>query len=132
MRIDRISSVSGGSIAAGLLAKSWASLRFENGVAGNLRETFISSVLDMTSRLIDVRVGIAGFLPFVSAGNRLAALYDDKAFQDMRLGDLPDHCRTGRPSSSTRRTCRRAGSSDSPSNTSPTGGRSSPTIRTCA
>ncbi|MGX1100781.1 patatin-like phospholipase family protein [Amorphus sp. MBR-141] len=89
-RIDRISSVSGGSIAAGLLAKSWASLRFEDGIAVNLRETFIASVLEMTAQSIDVRVSIAGFVPFISAGNHLAALYNDKAFHDMRLGDLPD------------------------------------------
>lgn len=89
-RIDRISSVSGGSIAAGLLAKSWSSLKFENGVAINLREVFIAAVLDMTAHSIDVRVSLAGFLPFVSAGNRLAALYDNRAFHNMRLSDLPD------------------------------------------
>lgn len=89
-RIDRISSVSGGSIASGLLAKSWPQLTFQDGVATNLDDTFVRSVLDITARSLDVRVSIAGFLPFVSAGNRLADLYDQFAFGGMMLSDLPD------------------------------------------
>ena len=40
-RLDRISSVSGGSITAGVLAARWSALQFEGGVAKDLRELVI-------------------------------------------------------------------------------------------
>lgn len=88
-RIDRVSSVSGGSIAAGILAMNWSNLSFDaNGVATNLEEHFLAPVLAATSRTLDIRVSIGGFLPFVSAGNRLATLYDKFIFDGMKLRDL--------------------------------------------
>lgn len=90
-RIDRISSVSGGSITAGILAKCWSDLEFdEEGVAINLNACFVQPVLKATSRTLDIRVGFSGFLPFVSAGNRLASLYDRFIFDGMKLRNLPD------------------------------------------
>lgn len=92
-KIDRISSVSGGSITAGILAKAWPKLAFNaKGIASasSLKTHFIKPILKATSRTLDVRVGFAGFLPFTSAGNRLADLYDDHIFDGMGLKDLPD------------------------------------------
>jgi NTE family protein len=93
-RLDRISSVSGGSITAGLLARAWSRLRFDaaTGVADPalLREHFLEPVKAATARTLDVRVGISGFLPFVSAGNKLAELYDRHVFEGTLLGALPE------------------------------------------
>lgn len=91
-RLDRISSVSGGSIASGILGMNWHRLDFdETGFATNLGEAFVRPCLEATARTLDIRVSIAGFLPFVSAGNRLAALYDKYIFHDFKLADLPEH-----------------------------------------
>ena len=94
-RLDRISSVSGGSITTGILAQAWPHLAAafdSDGVAPRdvLDRHFIEPVLAATRRSLDVRVGLLGFLPFVSAGNRLADLYDEHIFRGMMLGDLPE------------------------------------------
>src|SRR5579862_5105639 len=49
-RIDRISSVSGGSITAGLLAVRWNDLKFQNGVASAYREQIAEPLLEFTKR----------------------------------------------------------------------------------
>ncbi|WP_055121129.1 patatin-like phospholipase family protein [Roseibium album] len=94
-RIDRISSVSGGSITNGILAKAWLKLDFDpaTGVASenSIRTHFLDVVRNATSRTLDVRTGFAGFLPFVSAGNRLASLYDRYIFDGIWLAELPEH-----------------------------------------
>src|SRR5688572_11493263 len=41
-KIDRISSVSGGSITAAVLAMNWGRLTFQNGVATNFEELFLA------------------------------------------------------------------------------------------
>ncbi|WP_118134700.1 patatin-like phospholipase family protein [Oceanicella sp. SM1341] len=93
-RIDRVSSVSGGSITSGLLAKAWRKLPFDaaTGIAppDALHAAFTEPVLEATARTLDIRVGLAGFLPFVSAGNRLADLYDRHVFDGFALKDLPE------------------------------------------
>lgn len=93
-KIDRISSVSGGSITNGILAMAWNRLNFDaaTGVASadSIRQHFLKVVREATSRTLDVRTGFAGFLPFVSAGNRLAKLYDRFVFDGMRLAEMPD------------------------------------------
>jgi NTE family protein len=89
-RLSRISSVSGGSICAGILGMNWSRLTFDaNGVATNLREVFVKPCLDATARTLDIRVSLAGFLPFVSAGNRLSHLYDRFIFNGFKLNALP-------------------------------------------
>jgi NTE family protein len=94
-KINRISSVSGGSITSGLLARAWSNLAFDpqTGVADPavLKARFLKPVLAATARTLDIRVGIEGFLPFQSAGNRLARLYDRYIFGGMRLAELPAH-----------------------------------------
>ena len=95
-KIDRVSSVSGGSITAAILARAWPELEFDaaTGIASaySIREHFTKPTMAATSRTLDVRVGFASFLPFQSAGNRLAKLYDKFIFDGMLLRDIP-----GRP-----------------------------------
>ena len=90
-RLSRVSSVSGGSICAGILGMNWSALKFDaQGVAGNLGDVFVKPCLDATSRTLDIRVSIEGLLPFVSAGNRLSHLYDRYIFNGFKLRDLPE------------------------------------------
>src|SRR5664279_3500026 len=53
-KLDRISSVSGGSITAGVLGLNWSKLKFNsNGVAGNLDECCTAPLRAMGLRTID-------------------------------------------------------------------------------
>src|SRR5262249_21307818 len=88
-RLHRISSVSGGSITSGILAQSWDRLTFTNRIATNFVGGVIAEILLDTPRPPDVRVSLEGFLPFVSAGNRLADLYDRYIFNGFKLRDMP-------------------------------------------
>lgn len=60
-RLDRVSSVSGGSITAGVLGHSWEQLRFDSGgVAGNLDELVVQPLQSgrAAARLAPVRLGL--------------------------------------------------------------------------
>ncbi|MEM7270296.1 MAG: patatin-like phospholipase family protein [Pseudomonadota bacterium] len=89
-RARLISSVSGGSIATGILAMNWDKLEFEDDVASadSIRTHFIDPVLKATSKSIDVRVGLEGLIPFWSAGNRLAAAYDRNIFDGAEINSI--------------------------------------------
>lgn len=86
-RLDRISSVSGGSITAGVLAMQWAELRqspdtFQILVADPLRR--------LADRTIDAGAIIGGLLLPGSVADRVAAAYRKHLFGDRTLQDLPD------------------------------------------
>ena len=92
--VDRVSSVSGGSIAAGALAVCWNRLRFdEHGVASNLREEVCLPLLALAQKWVDVPAILAGLLPFVSASGVAARAYDRALFKGSTLQDLPDRPR---------------------------------------
>lgn len=92
-RIDRISTVSGGSIMAAFLALAWKHFDIDRDTgkvkAQSLKTHFIDNVRAATARTIDVRVPLDGVLPFTSAGNRLAELYNRLFFDGAPLRDLP-------------------------------------------
>ena len=93
-RVDRISSVSGGSITSAILAMAWPHLDIvdpdERASDEAMAKHFIGPILDATSRTLDVPVGAAGLIPFLSAGNVLANRYDKHIFNGFRLKDMPD------------------------------------------
>ena len=90
-RLDRISSVSGGSIASGALAVGWACLRFDDrGVASNLREEVCLPLLALAQKWIDVPSGVLGMLPFLTAAGLAGRVYDKVLFKGATLQDLPD------------------------------------------
>jgi len=75
-RIDRISSVSGGSITAGILAVHWNQLVFRNGVAENFGGV-VNVVSDFCKREIDVPCVAEGALsPFSRASDELRKRYN--------------------------------------------------------
>lgn len=97
-RLDRISSVSGGSILAGVLAHRWEQLRFADGRAANFDSLVAEPVRRFCSRTIDVGAGLKGLLtPFRTAGDFLADRYDKDLFGGAMLKDIPDASRAGNP-----------------------------------
>ncbi|WP_430230562.1 patatin-like phospholipase family protein [Nitrosomonas communis] len=91
-KLNRVSSVSGGSITAGVLAMNWQHLTFnQNGVA----EMFVPQVVDplraMARESIDLTSVLAGIgLPFTSISDRVIKAYRKHLFAKTTLKDLPD------------------------------------------
>jgi NTE family protein len=91
-KLDRISSVSGGSITAGVLAKNWKQLTWDpQQVATNFDEQLVKPVRQMSKTGVDVKAVLEGLLPFGdSAADRVAAAYRKHLFGDTSLQQLPD------------------------------------------
>lgn len=76
-KIDRMTSVSGGSIVAGVLANRWRDLKFADGKATNFVDVIAKPVRDFCQRNIDVATGLKGLVtPFKAAGDFLADTYE--------------------------------------------------------
>jgi NTE family protein len=89
-KLDRISSVSGGSMTAAALAIAWKDLKFNaKGVATNLRQLFLEPLLDQAGDSIDVASAFGGLLPFVSASGLAAKSYDKNLTKGAKLSSLP-------------------------------------------
>ena len=100
--IGRFSSVSGGSILAGLLAVRWPRLRFQDGVAVNFIEEIVEPVWKFCSRNIDCAAFVFGL---VAGTWKLEQSYRRHLVGESTLRDLPDdpdfifnaaHIETGR------------------------------------
>jgi len=90
-KLDRVSSVSGGSITAGVLAKRWHELSFDQGgVASNFDETVAADLLALAGKTIDVWAVLAGLLSFGSIADRVAAAYRRQLFGTLTLQSLPE------------------------------------------
>ena len=88
-KLDIVSSVSGGSITAGVLGLAWQDLKFDNGVAVNLEELVEEPLLDFATHFIDVRALLsAALIPGVIA-KRVQRLYDKYLFHGATLQSLP-------------------------------------------
>jgi NTE family protein len=88
-KLTRISSVSGGSIAAGYLGYMWNKLQFNHGKAARF-DLFVDGMRAMAETSVDVGAVIGGiFLPG-SISARVAKAYDDVLFKGGMLRDLPD------------------------------------------
>ena len=91
--LERIASVSGGSIVAGRLAVRWSRLQFDDlGLAINLHEEVVDPLQVFCRREVDfTSVGFGGLLPGISIGEVLTRTYNRHlGFDDMTLQDLPD------------------------------------------
>jgi NTE family protein len=94
--IDRVSSVSGGSITAGCLALNWSKLGFDaaTGVAANFGDQIVAPIRGLAGRTVDEWSILGGVLtPGVSVGDKVAASYRKYLFGDATLQDLPDRPR---------------------------------------
>jgi NTE family protein len=87
---ERISSVSGGSIAAGMLAAAWPRLKLVGGRFSNLDTEVIEPLRVFCQRDIDVQsVGWGAILPGKSIGDVLTDVYD-VLYAGARIENLPD------------------------------------------
>jgi NTE family protein len=90
-RLQRISSVSGGSITAGVLALNWSRLAFGAGGVSSTFEAEVAAPLHrLAGKTIDVPAIGLGVIGPGSVGNRIAASYRRYLFDDATLQDLPD------------------------------------------
>lgn len=89
-QLDRISSVSGGSITAGVLALYWSELTFTNNVATNFDRVIVRRIRQLADNTIDASAVIGGALWFGSVGERLANAYRERLFHGATLQDIVD------------------------------------------
>ena len=100
--IGQISSVSGGSILAGLMAVRWSRLNFQDGIAVNFGDEIAHPIWDFCSRNIDWAAAVFGI---VAGTWKLELSYRRYLVGESQLRDLPDfpdfvfnaaHIETGR------------------------------------
>jgi NTE family protein len=94
-KLDAISSVSGGSIAAGLLAASWKDLSFSaNGVATNFDRVYLTKLLAFARKTIDFRCIAYGVTaPWTTAAKEAVKSYRQLLGEEANLNRLPDRPR---------------------------------------
>jgi NTE family protein len=89
-RLTHVSSVSGGSIVAGVLAMNWPRLEFAKGVATNFRDQVANPLMRLASWTLDVPASVSGLIPFCSAARTMEYLYKRLLFDKTTLADLPE------------------------------------------
>lgn len=93
-RLDRVSSVSGGSITAGLLGLRWGPMEFVDGVAANFDDLVTDPLRSFAHTKVDIpAVATGGLLPFVSISDRVVAKLNKHLYGGATLQDLPDEPR---------------------------------------
>lgn len=93
-QLERISSVSGGSITAAVCAQAWSKLRLaEAGAQERFHEHVVAPLRHIAGKTIDVGSVLTGLLPFTNAANRVAAAYRKHLFGDQTLEAFPEHPR---------------------------------------
>ena len=89
--LSSVSSVSGGSIAAGMLGLKWSSLGFD---AGGVAQSFVAEVVQpiraLASRTIDEGSILGGIFAPGSVAEKVADAYRKYLFGDATLQDLPE------------------------------------------
>jgi NTE family protein len=91
-KTKRISSVSGGSIAAGHLAAVWPTLGSPDagGAFANFKRVYVAPILAFSSQKLDVKDALVGLLPGFSAAGRVAKSYENHLLGTRTLQDIPD------------------------------------------
>jgi len=88
-KIARISSVSGGSITAGVLALNWTRI---NG-SGVFQSNIVAPIRKMARTTIDVNSVFGGIFGWGSVSDRIIKRYREHLFGDLTLQDFPEHPR---------------------------------------
>jgi NTE family protein len=93
-RLDRISSVSGGSITAGVLGLAWKRLRAEEAPDRTRFETeLVGPVRRLADETIDASAIVGGVLLLGTIADRVQAAYRKHLYGGATLQDLPDRPR---------------------------------------
>jgi NTE family protein len=93
-KIERISSVSGGSITAGVLGLKWSTLAFNAaGVAQRFQDDVVDPIRRLANKTIDATAIIGGILLPGSIGDKVSEEYRKYLFADATLQELPDRPR---------------------------------------
>lgn len=91
-RINRITSVSGGTISSAFLAMKWSGLHFGPNtlVAENFKESIADPIQRFCSETLDVPAFISGLLSVgKTAGDKVAEKYSQGLFGSKTLQDIP-------------------------------------------
>ncbi len=92
-KLDRVSSVSGGSIVAGMLGLAWSKLAFDSsGVAAAFDAQVVQPIRALASKTIDIGSVFSGLLSG-SVSDKIAGAYRTNLYGDGALADLPEHPR---------------------------------------
>lgn len=93
-KLERISSVSGGSITAGVLGSRWSEFEFdETGVAMNLQQLFVEPLRTFAGKTVDVWAILGGIFWMGTIGEHVARAYRRNLFGEKTLQALPDRPR---------------------------------------
>jgi NTE family protein len=92
-QLDRVSSVSGGSITAGVLGLNWSKLNFAGGVADNFEDLVISPIRILAAHTIDAGSILSGVFGVGTVADKIADAYRKHLFGKSTLQDLPDRPR---------------------------------------
>lgn len=93
-KLDRISSVSGGSITSARLALTWGELGFNSAaVAQRFEEMVVRPIRELAGKTIDVRSIIVGIFTPGTIGDKVAGSYRRHLYGEKTLQDLPDRPR---------------------------------------
>jgi len=93
-KLARISSVSGGSITAGVLGLKWGSLAFGgSGVSSAFEQEVVAPLRAMAGVTIDVKDILGGIFTPGDIASKVAGSYDKYLFDGATLQDLPDEPR---------------------------------------
>lgn len=90
-KLDMISSVSGGSITAGVLGMNWSKLDFDKkGVARQFAAQVVTPIRALADTTIDIPSVLGGLaIPRMKISDTLATVYGNYLFGDATLRDLP-------------------------------------------
>jgi NTE family protein len=90
-KLDRISSASGGSITAGVLAVGWSKLKFDpSGIAREYVGKVVNPIPNLAGKTIDEGSIIGGILLPGTISEKIADAYRKYLFGNATLQDLPD------------------------------------------
>ncbi|WP_432949936.1 patatin-like phospholipase family protein [Kribbella sp. CA-253562] len=90
LQVDRISTVSGGSLTAAVLAIAWQSLTEADDPRRRFSELVVEPLRALASRTIDRSSVVSGLLsPFSTVGEQLEAELRKHLLGDAKLADLP-------------------------------------------